>query len=138
MSESSNEHHPSDDELLASAQPIEPDNAEAEDEAIELEEADGPAEAAGARSAKIQIQGVRESAPHEEYWNRTPNTTGHGAIHCKTFIAKLRLDAVEHMDRQINEWLDAHPQYEVKFVTTNIGPLKGKTTEDALFITVWV
>ena len=135
MSESREERHPSDEELLASAQPIEAEGNE--EEAIELESDEGPVEA-GAPSSKIQIQGVRQSRSHEDNWNRTPNTTGHGAIHCRTFVSKLRQDAIEFMDQQINEWLDAHPQYEVKFVTTNIGPLKGKTTEDALFVTVWV
>lgn len=75
---------------------------------------------------------------HEDDWNRTPNTTGSGAIHVRTFVSKLRLDAVEHLDQQINEWLDDHPQYEVKLVTTAVGDLLGKTKEPALFMNVWV
>jgi len=67
-----------------------------------------------------------------------PNKTGHGAIHVKTFVAKLRLDSIEHMDQQINEWLDAHPDYEVKFCTMSTGELKDKLTEPALFLCVWV
>ncbi len=75
---------------------------------------------------------------HDDKWNRTPNITGHGAIHCKTFHAKLREDAIEYMDQLINEWLDAHPEYEVKFVTSTSGELHGKNNEAAIFITVWV
>lgn len=75
---------------------------------------------------------------HEDNWDRTPNSTGTGAIHVKTFVCKLRADSIENMDQNINEWLDAHPQYEVKFVTANVGPLVGKTKEDAMFVNVWV
>ena len=70
---------------------------------------------------------------------RTPNVTGQGAIHCKIFHAKLREDALEYLERQINEWLDKHPEYEVKQTTSSIGELKQKTgSEPAIFITVWV
>lgn len=75
---------------------------------------------------------------HEECWSRTPNTTGVGAIHVKTFHCKLTEDALSYMDQTINEWLDAHPQYEVKFVSSTIGTLTGKLKEPALFCQVWV
>ena len=94
--------------------------------------------AAGAVQASSKIQQFSDRKPHEDHWNRTPNTTGQGAIHVKTFVTKLRLDAIEHLDEQVNEWLDAHPEYEVKFVSTTVGKLVGKNTEDALFMNVWV
>lgn len=75
---------------------------------------------------------------HEESWTRTPNTTGSGAIHVKTFHCKLTEDAIVYMDQAINEWLDAHPQYEVKFVSSTIGTMTGKLKEPALFCQVWV
>jgi hypothetical protein len=75
---------------------------------------------------------------HEESWQRTPNTTGSGAIHVKTFSCKLTEDALQYMDQAINEWLDAHPQYEVKFVSTSIGTMTGKLKEPALICQVWV
>ena len=71
-------------------------------------------------------------------WNRTPDPEGTSAIRCRSFVAKLRLDAIEHMDEQINEWLDAHPQYTIKHITSTIGVLKGKEREDALFLSVFV
>jgi len=89
-------------------------------------------------SKKSKIRMLTERKPHDEHWDRTPNVTGKGAIHVKTFVTKLRLDAIEHMDEQVNEWLDAHPEYEVKFVSQSIGKLVGKNTEDALFMSVWV
>ena len=76
---------------------------------------------------------------HEDTWKRTPNVTGQGAIHCKTFHCKLSADSLHYIDEQINHWLDDHPQYEVKFVTTSVGDWGGKMgTETHLVVQVWV
>ncbi len=75
---------------------------------------------------------------HEDTWSRTPNTTGKGAIHTKTFHCKLTADALVYLDQCINEWLDAHPQYEVKFVSSTVGTLSGKLKEPNLICQVWV
>ncbi len=133
--------HATDDELLDNALPMpKDDDADLESlddletlEPIEVEdlETSGP----GA-SMITQFGGQRK--PHDEHWARTPNTPGTGAIHVKTFVTKLRLDAIEHLDEQVNQWLDAHPEYEVKFVTTAVGKLVGKNVEEAIFMSVWV
>lgn len=131
---SSNHTPPSDKDLLAKAIPIDQAGL-AEPESVSLaSESNG---LAGDVRNKIQVFGEKNKR-HEETWNRTPNTTGQGAIHVKTFVSKLRLDAIERLDQQVNEWLDAHPQYEVKFVTTSTGQLMGKIEEPALFMNVWV
>ncbi|MEM1210347.1 MAG: hypothetical protein AAGI54_13880, partial [Planctomycetota bacterium] len=136
---------PGDDELLDAAIPIEmvEDEAEADElEPIEIEPADdseaagdaggssddpyGAAPPGAGKSSKIRM--LTERKPHDEHWDRSPNVTGRGAIHVKTFVTKLRLDAIEHMDEQVNSWLDAHPEYEVKFVSQSIGKLVGKNT----------
>jgi hypothetical protein len=75
---------------------------------------------------------------HEDNWNRTPNATGTGAIHVKSFHCKLTGDSLDFLDQQVNEWLDAHPQYEVKYVTTAIGTWTGKLKEPNLIVNVWV
>lgn len=76
---------------------------------------------------------------HEDTWSRTPNVTGKGAIHVKTFHCKLSDDAIGFLDQQVNEWLDAHPQYEVKLVTTNVGEWTGKLGKEShLVMSVWV
>jgi len=129
--------HASDDELLSKALPMPKDDEDddLEDLApIEVEDLESPGDPG---STKIQQFGGQRM-PHEEHWDRKPNTTGTGAIHVKTFVTKLRLDAIEHLDQQVNEWLDAHPEYEVKFVTTTVGTLVGKNSEEALFMNVWV
>lgn len=117
------------EDLLANAIPIELE--EDEPDAIEVEAADRTAE------AQRKIMRFEKPRQHRE-WARQPNVTGAGAVHCKTFIAKFREESLIHLDDQINEWLDAHPEVEVKFVTQTVGRLIGKTTEDALIVNLWV
>lgn len=140
--------HPTNDELLNEAIDISQLEAEeaADDTAdkVRLDDEElAPIEMAAedashAGKSMIQAFGTPTRQPHDEKWTRQPNLTGQGAIHVKTFVAKLRLDAIEHLDEQVNEWLDLHPEYEVKQVTTSIGKLVGKNTEDAIFMNVWV
>ena len=75
---------------------------------------------------------------HEDNWDRSPNVTGTGAIHVKSFHCRLTGDSLEYLDQQINEWLDRHPQYEVKLVTTSVGTWSGKLKEPNLVVNVWV
>src|ERR1043165_928937 len=51
-----------------------------------------PAVAAG------KITAFGKERRHEDSWARTPNTTGNGAIHVKTFHCKLTDDAIQYMD----------------------------------------
>lgn len=115
----------------------EPIELDADEPAIEVTpEPVAPTETAQT-SSKITTFGARQH--HEDRWDRTPNVNGTGAIHCKVFHCKLREDALDFLEQQINEWLDKHPEYEVKQVTSSVGELKTKTmSEPAMFITVWV
>lgn len=141
--------HATDEKLLSSAQQIPSDDApdqivldDVDHELDPIEVGDlsaGDIDPAEMTSTKITaFDGSSIRKPHDQHWKRTPNTPGTGAIHCKTFVAKLRLDAMDNLDEQVNQWLDTHPEYEVKFVTTTIGELKSKLTEPALFMNVWV
>ncbi|HYE60462.1 MAG TPA: hypothetical protein VD997_00575 [Phycisphaerales bacterium] len=94
-----------------------------------------------AGSPKIQAfeQRLGSKGSHEDKWKRSPNVTGKGAIHVKSFHCKLNNESLEFMDQQINEWLDAHPQYEVKLVNTTVGDWTGKQgREPNLIVQVWV
>jgi hypothetical protein len=122
-----------DEDLLASAIPIE--DIEKDDEALAIVEDDSDA---SGRSAAPRIQHFDVARTHKEKWVRQPNVSGNGAVHCKTFVAKMRQESLDHLDELINEWLDAHPDCEVKFVTTTVGRLTGKTVEDALVVNLWV
>lgn len=115
------------------------------DAAIPMAGDDEPADGAVPVSiapADGRPQGFRaigiKSARHEDAWSRTPNATGTGAIHVQTFTSKLTEDGFRALDARINEWLDAHPQYEVKFTSTTIGVVTGKLKEPHLICQVWV
>ena len=138
-----------DDDLLADAIPIDADEAdsllddaipidsvnESADEGIEL--AEGDDDTTGSREIRT-FGSTKKKDDDDSKYQRQLNTTGTGGIRAKTFVAKLRLDAIDHLDHQINDWLDAHPTYEVKYVTTVVGELTGKIKEPALFMTVFI
>lgn len=87
---------------------------------------------------EIRTFGSTVDSHQEDHWQRAPRVTGSGATHCKTFHSKLTEDALRYMDQLINEWLDAHPDYEVKFVNSSIGTFTGKLKEPHLICQVWV
>lgn len=122
----------------ASAASAAPSPTAPQDAPVQLNAAEpsAPTPAPGTAGSKIRMFG--QDKRHEEQWSRTPNTTGSGAIHVKTFHCKLTEDALTYMDQAVNEWLDAHPQYEVKFVSSSIGTMTGKLKEPALICQVWV
>lgn len=133
--------HIDDKELLDRAIPIDAieiddsDHTSAEDALAPLDLAPADQSEAG----KTQIHHFGKSTQREdEVWKRQPKATGQGANHVRTFFAKLRPDGIQHLDAQINEWLDKHPDYEVKFATTTVGQLQEKNAEPALFVTVWI
>jgi hypothetical protein len=74
----------------------------------------------------------------EDSWQRKSNKTGVGATHVKTFHAKLTGESLEFLDKQINDWMDAHPDHEVKFSTSTVGEWTGKLKEPNVIIQVWV
>lgn len=71
-------------------------------------------------------------------WARPPTNSGTGACHVKSFHCKLGGDSLDYLDRQINEWMDNHPECEVKLVTTTVGEWQGKLKEPALIVQIWV
>lgn len=94
-----------------------------------------PTEAKPKIQAFSQVMGAKKAG---EDWKRKTNTTGTGATHVKSFHCKLNAESLDYMDQQINEWLDAHPDYEVKLVSTSVGEWTGKIKEPALVVSVWV
>ena len=85
-----------------------------------------------------KIKAFERESHHAEQWKREPAYNGTGACHVKTFHSKLSSEALLYMDRTVNEWLDAHPEYEVKFVSSTVGELTGKLKEPHLICQVWV
>jgi hypothetical protein len=70
-------------------------------------------------------------------YKRPLNKTGQGACRVKTFHAKLGEKSIEYLDEQINDWLERHPEVEVKFSTMTMGLFEAKRPENHLIISVW-
>ena len=60
-----------------------------------------------------------------------------GAVRMRTFHCRLSEQGVEYLDQLINDWLEQHPDIEVKFVTSTIGMWDGKLKEPTLILNVW-
>lgn len=85
---------------------------------------------------KIQAFGI-QGAAQQHNWKRKANLTGSGAIRVRSFHGKLSDQGLGFMDDSINEWLDQHPEIEIKFVTTTTGVFEGKMREPAVILNLW-
>jgi hypothetical protein len=128
-----------DQQLLANAIPIDPS---------ELDSDDGDTLAMPGESAEPKSE---PAAPQEPSPRSAPaaRSAATGARRVKTFVTKLKQDlndplhgsphCIEEIDRQINEWLKAHPGATVKFATSVTGELMSKKGPDsALIMNVWI
>jgi hypothetical protein len=88
-------------------------------------------------ASKIRAFSVRQSATAKNDFERKPIVDGHGACRVRTFHGRLSDEGLAYMDDKINEWLDHHPEIEVKFVTSTVGVFEGKIREPALVLNVW-
>lgn len=68
--------------------------------------------------------------------NRQVNTDATGATRCRIFNSKIAVASLQHMENQINEWLEGTP-FEVKHVGHMIGTMEGKTQEMNVIVMVW-
>ena len=103
-------------------------------DSISLVDLDSNTDVPGA--SKIKAFGITGMRP-EHTWKRKTFATGQGACRIRTFHGRLSDEGMAYMDEKINEWLDAHPDIEVKVVTTSIGQYEGKIKEPALIVNVW-
>jgi hypothetical protein len=94
-------------------------------------QADGPAKTITA------VGGITSTSVRKSNWRRQPNLTHTGAVRLRTFHGKLSREGLEYLDNQVNEWLDAHPDVEIKNVTSTVGTFEGKIRELALVLNIW-
>ncbi len=59
------------------------------------------------------------------------------ATRCRTFHGKLTQPGLAHMDEQINEWLDSHPELYIKTCASTVGMFEGKSKEPHLLVTMF-
>ena len=69
-------------------------------------------------------------------FKRPLNKTGKGATRCKLFHSRIAVAPLEHMEQQVNEWLDGE-DIEIKHVGQSIGVMEGKTSKPNLLVMVW-
>jgi hypothetical protein len=108
--------------------------APAREEPLELVADDKPA--AEAPKSKIHgISSVNSLAAHT--YKRPTNLDNCGAVRMRTFHCRLSEQGVEYLDQTINDWLESHPDIEVKFTTSTVGMWDGKLKEPTLILNVW-
>jgi hypothetical protein len=95
-------------------------------------------EGAAAVAAHRKIVAVGEAGRHiDEHLKRPTTKTGTGATRVKSFHGKYSDEGLRYLDHAINVWLDDHPDFEVKFVTSTVMTFEGKIREPALVLNVW-
>ena len=102
---------------------------------VEDEQSDAPVQMENGK--KIRALGVAEARHAQDRFQRTPANTGRGACRVRSFHGKLSDQGLGFIDDAINEWLDKHPEIEIKFVTSTIGTFEGKIREPALILNLW-
>ena len=121
---------PAEEDELPVAVEIEPDLAEAE-ETISL--VDDPSEATNISKVR---QYTRASSVGKIDFKRPLNLTGQGATRCRVFHSRIAIDAMENMEKRINEWLDQN-DIEIKHVSQALGIMEGKNPKPNILIVVW-
>lgn len=117
--------------------PMRPLPVSSEDDSISLVE-EAPVEQLTAAPAPKKIVAFGIQAAHAaRTYKRVPYSDGKGACRVKSFHAKYSEQGLEHMDDMVNEWLDAHPEIEVKFTNTTVHVFEGKIREPAIVLNVW-
>jgi hypothetical protein len=86
--------------------------------------------------SKIKLSGGGDKHTYNKF-KRNTNVDGTGACRMRTFHGRLSDEGLAFLDDKVNEWLDNHPEVEVKFVSQTVGTFSGKTGESEMFVTIW-
>lgn len=117
---------------LPTPQPI---RGHANEDPLELVD-EKPAQASEAPKSKIHNITAANSLVAHNY-KRTTHLNKTGAVRMRTFHCRLSEQGVEYMDQSVNDWLENHPDIEVKFTTSTVGMWDGKLKEPTLILNVW-
>lgn len=100
-----------------------------------------PATAKAAGAPRIQAfgqAGLRAGQTGTLQFRRPLLTDSPHATRCRTFHCKLNDASMAHMNTLINEWVDEHDDICIKFATSSVGVVEGKSSSDPnLFVTVF-
>jgi len=110
-----------------------------EEEPIALVDDDIAAMPSHSEDFAKKIKQLGDAGLHKKHhdWKRKVVTNGFGAIRMKSFHGKYSDSGLQYLDDAVNEWLDANPEIEVKFVTPTVGVFEGKIREPALVLNLW-
>jgi hypothetical protein len=87
---------------------------------------------------KSKIHGMSATSPIVAHDYKRPSFVNkNGAVRVRTFHCRLSETGVEYLDQNINDWLEKHPEIEVKFTSSTIGLWDGKLKEPTLILNVW-
>lgn len=114
--------------------------APADEEPIALIDDDaGGAPLSATEQFTKKIKAIGEAGVHKKHhdWKRKVHANGTGAIRVRSFHGKYSDSGLQYLDDAINEWLDANPEIEIKFVTSTVGVFEGKIREPALVLNLW-
>jgi hypothetical protein len=93
---------------------------------------------AGVQPPKSKIHGISSSASLAQHnYKRPTHNNKTGAVRMRTFHCRLSEQGVEYLDQIVNDWLEHHPDVEVKHVNSTIGMWDGKLKEPTLILNVW-
>lgn len=109
------------------------------DEPLALVEDEKPLTTATAvEPPKSKIHGITSANSLAQHtYKRATHYNKTGAVRMRTFHCRLSEQGVEYLDQIINDWLEGHPDVEVKFCTSTIGMWDGKLKEPTLILNVW-
>jgi hypothetical protein len=115
-----------------------PVKAAGHQEPLSLVEDHVPA-AANAAPVQSKIHGFSVGVKQQwsENWKRQTHVNAGGAIRVRSFHGRLSEQGLEYMDHLINDWLDGHPEVEIKNVTSSVGMFDGKMKEPAVILNLW-
>ncbi|MCK6483835.1 MAG: hypothetical protein L6R00_06850 [Phycisphaerae bacterium] len=83
----------------------------------------------GASIRSFNVSSLAQADRHENF-KRGLVDAAMGATRCRTFHAKLTDAALSYMDNQINEWIDAHRDFHIKFAVGTIGMFEAKQHQE--------
>jgi hypothetical protein len=87
---------------------------------------------------KSKIHGISSAGSLVAHsYKRPTHSNKTGAVRMRTFHCRLSEQGVEYLDQTVNDWLEHHPEIEIKFTNSTIGLWDGKLKEPTLIINVW-
>lgn len=107
-----------------------------EEVSVELLEDDSD-NAAPARPKKSEISYDRSQARKEFDFRRPLDNAAPGATRCRIFHCRITDPSMRNMEEQINEWIDSQDDVRVKFSTTTVGNIDGKSNDPHLIMTIY-